>query len=438
MHLQFYFQTHFETLLKDKLSTLNILPLFTLFIFTIILKRLNSSWLSPPVFFSSLWSFFILVPLIFAPQYPVDSFGLWIITLFVYAVGIGSFIGNNIIKNQIIFNNIKLNEKTFKPLFLIVEGMIILSSIGLILLFYFGLSRFSLSNSLIDLLLLPNQFSMDRYTDVVVMPISIRLLMYFLFPASLTAGVVFRFVEKRWHKVVLLLPIFLSIGYAFILTTRSTIILSLVLWFSGFFAAKILKQDAKTNFFKIQSLLLTLFFGVCFIGIFILTAWLREAGGEFIFSAMVENTRAYFFGYLSSFTQWAQNYNYNKLSMGLITFAGPADLMGLTDRGPGFYNEISILGQSHTNIFTALRGIIHDYSILGGFIFFLLFGLLSTLAFKQCIKNKILWIIPLSIFYAFTIYSPLISIFNYNSIIAAWVILAISILFMPILRRISN
>jgi len=420
------------------LSILNTLPLITLFSFTLVLKRLNSSWLAPPVFFSSLWSFFILVPFIFAPHYPINSYGLWIITLFVYGLGIGSFIGNNFSNNQIIPNARILIKKTFKPLFFIVEGMIFLSLTGLILLFYFGLSRFNLSNSLIDLLLLPNQFSMDRYSDVVVMPISIRLLMYFLFPASLIAGVVFRFVEKRWKKGVLILPILLSIGYAFILTTRSTIILSLVLWFSGYFASRILKQDEKINFFNIRFLLLTLFFGATFIGIFVLTAWLREAGGEFIFSAMVENIRAYFFGYLSSFTQWAQNYNNDNLSMGLITFAGPADLMGLTDRGLGFYNEISILGESHTNIFTALRGIIHDYSIFGGFIFFLLLGLLSTLAYRKCMQNKILWIIPLSIFYAFTIYSPLISIFNYNSIIMAWVILAVSILFMPVFRRILN
>ncbi len=420
------------------MSLLNTLPLIALFSLSLILKRIYSSWLSPPVFFSSLWSFFILVALIFAPHYPINSYGLWVITLFVYGLGIGSFIGNNFSNNQSI-NDVKiLNKKTFKPLFSIVAGMIILSLIGLILLFYFGLSRFNLSNSLIDLLLLPNQFSMDRYTDVVVMPTSIRLMMYFLFPASLTAGVVFRFVEKRWKKLVLISPILLSVGYAFILTTRSTIILSLVLWFSGLFAAKILKQDEKVNFLNIQSLFFTSIFGATFIGIFILTAWLREAGGEFIFSAMLENLRAYFFGYLSSFTQWVQNYTYDNLSMGLITFAGPADLMGLTDRGLGFYNEISILGESHTNIFTALRGIIHDYSIYGGFIFFLLFGLISTLAYRKCIQNKILWIIPLSIFYAFTIYSPLISIFNYNSIIAAWVILALSILLLPVIRRILN
>ena len=106
------------------MSILNTLPLITLFSFTLVLKRMFSSWLAPPVFFSSLWTFFILVPLIFAPQYPINSYGLWVITLFVYALGIGSFIGNNITNNQIIHNVRILNKKTFKPLFFIVEGML--------------------------------------------------------------------------------------------------------------------------------------------------------------------------------------------------------------------------------------------------------------------------------------------------------------------------
>ena len=414
----------------------NFFPLTILLIFTAILKKINFSWLSPPVFFSTLWSFFIIAPLIFAPKYPINSFGLWVITFFVFAVGTGSFIGNFINKKYISNNFEILNKKTFKTLFFLVEILIFLSFTGLILLFFFGLSRFNLSSSLIDLLLLPNQFSIDRYSDVVVIPTFIRLLMYFLFPASLIAGIVFGYFKKGWRRITLLLPIFVSIGYAFILTTRSTIILSFVLWISGFFASKILNHEENTNFFKIRSLVLTLLLGSSFITIFVLTAWLRDAGGEFIITAMIENVRAYFFGYLSSFTQWVENYNFDRLSMGLVTFAGPADLMGLTDRGLGFYNEISILGESHTNIFTALRGIIHDYSIIGGFIFLGFLGFLSTIAYRRCIQNKLLWVIPLSMFYAFTIYSPLISIFNYNSIIASWVILATSILLMPMIKRI--
>jgi oligosaccharide repeat unit polymerase len=121
-----------------------------------------------------------------------------------------------------------------------------------------------------------------------------------------------------------------------------------------------------------------------------------------------------------------------------VTFAGPADLLGLTERQLGFYNEISILGTSHTNIFTALRGVIHDFSILGGFLFFSFFGFIATLALNQCRQKKIFWIIPLSAFYAFTIYSPLISIFNYNSILFSWILLGGTIFTTPIIKRFVN
>ena len=82
------------------MTILNILPLTVLLGFIAILKKLNFSWLSPPLFFSSLWSFFILAPLIFASKYPMNSFGLWIITFFAFAVGAGSFIANIFNNNQ--------------------------------------------------------------------------------------------------------------------------------------------------------------------------------------------------------------------------------------------------------------------------------------------------------------------------------------------------
>jgi oligosaccharide repeat unit polymerase len=172
-----------------------------------------------------------------------------------------------------------------------------------------------------------------------------------------------------------------------------------------------------------------------FTGIFILTAWLRDAGGEIFIDAMIDNVSAYFFGYLSSFTQWIQVYNQKNILFGMVTFAGPADLLGLTERELGFYNEVSVLGESHTNIFTALRGIIHDFSIIGGFLYFGIFGFIGTMAYNACFNKRILWIIPLSIFYAFTIYSPLISIFNYNSILFSWIILGFTIIISPIFKR---
>ncbi|MDD9880038.1 MAG: oligosaccharide repeat unit polymerase, partial [Candidatus Marinimicrobia bacterium] len=177
---------------------------------------------------------------------------------------------------------------------------------------------------------------------------------------------------------------------------------------------------------------------IIFTGIFVITSWLRNAGSELFLDSVVENVSAYFFGYLSSFTQWIQMYHQNGMTFGLVTFAGPADLLGLTERDLGFYNEISILGTAHTNIFTALRGIIHDYTIIGGFLFFGVMGLIASVATKEIQSKNYLWIVPLSAFYAFTLYSPLISIFNYNSILFSWVIMAIIMISTPMIKRIIH
>ena len=415
-----------------------LIPVSLMVAFSFSMKRLNKSWLAPPTFFSTLWTFFVIAPICFAPSFPVHSYGIWVILLFMIAVGVGSIFGDQYQSKTIVSEMESQLVAVFQIMPIITSILTILSLGGIILLFFFGISRFSLSNSLIDFLILPNQFSMDRYAGVVVMPISIRLLMYLLYPASLMGGITYNQVNNRWLKYFMVLPIVLSIGYAFLLTTRSTILLSIILWMSGLLSAKVLKNDKVNEMFNVRSVITYLFAIGGFTGIFILTAWLRDAGGEIFIDTIVENVRAYFFGYLSSFTQWVQSYVQNNLLFGIVTFAGPADLLGLTERQLGFYNEISILGTSHTNIFTALRGVIHDFSILGGFLFFSFFGFIATLALNQCRQKKIFWIIPLSAFYAFTIYSPLISIFNYNSILFSWILLGGTIFTTPIIKRFVN
>ena len=412
-----------------------VLPISILIGFTALMKHLQKSWLAPGTFFAVLWTFFVVTPIVFAPSYPVFPFGIWVITIFVFAVSMGSVLANQF-QNKI---NIQIEDESIsiihRFLFLATFILTIISSMGLIFLFFFGVSRFNLSNSIIDFLVLPNQFSMDRYHGAVVIPQTVRLMMYLLYPASLMGGIAFINVSKKWQKIFLIIPIVLSIGFAFLLTTRSTILLSVILWSSGLFTSKIFHHDGKTKILKFQSLIILIFTFAGFTGIFILTAWLRDAGGEIFIDAMIDNVSAYFFGYLSSFTQWIQVYNQKNILFGMVTFAGPADLLGLTERELGFYNEVSVLGESHTNIFTALRGIIHDFSIIGGFLYFGIFGFIGTMAYNACFNKRILWIIPLSIFYAFTIYSPLISIFNYNSILFSWIILGFTIIISPIFKR---
>ena len=111
-----------------------------------------------------------------------------------------------------------------------------------------------------------------------------------------------------------------------------------------------------------------------------------------------------------------------EISYGLYTFAGPADLFGLRERPLGFYTDVVALHHSYTNIFTAFRGMIHDFTIPGTLFLGILVGYTATVSFIKCISGHIMFLLPLSLFYAFTLFSFLISIFSSNSTVAAWVI----------------
>ncbi len=105
------------------------------------------------------------------------------------------------------------------------------------------------------------------------------------------------------------------------------------------------------------------------------------------------------------------------------------DWLGIIERDIGFYKENIILANSvYTNIFTVFRGLIEDFSIPGTLVFGFGIGVLARLAFNRCSYGQFMWMMPLTLYYAFVLYSPIISLFNYNSAIMAWVITAIPLL----------
>ena len=142
-----------------------------------------------------------------------------------------------------------------------------------------------------------------------------------------------------------------------------------------------------------------------------------------IVDLLVDQVRAYFFGYLSAFSKWLSSNVEYSFNNGYITFAGPFNLIGLLERPLGFYDSISITSGISTNIFTAFRGIITDFSIYGSILIAFMIGFFSQLIFQSNKKTTFLSIVPISMFYSFTLYSPLISIFHYNSIVFSWIIL---------------
>ena len=105
------------------------------------------------------------------------------------------------------------------------------------------------------------------------------------------------------------------------------------------------------------------------------------------------------------------------------TFAGPMNLFGIIERDLGFYDPIKINKTITTNIFTAFRGFVSDFSLIGSLIISFILGMYLQFVYQRKVDNCLSGIIPISIFYSFTLYSPLISIFHYNSIFFSWVLI---------------
>ena len=140
----------------------------------------------------------------------------------------------------------------------------------------------------------------------------------------------------------------------------------------------------------------------------------------------LDDARISYFGHISAFSTWLNDYHYVGLTFGANTFSGPLDLLGLIKREIGFYKEnIYLANGSYTNVFTIFRGLIDDFSIPGTLIIGFGIGVFARLAFNKCSYGHFMWMIPLTLYYSFVLYSPIISLFNYNSAIMAWVITAI-------------
>ena len=411
-----------------------ILPLMLLLIAALTLRTIHKSWFSPGAFFPLLWFFFTIIPIIFAIEYPTPVFGIWVITAFCISVGLGSLLavpGNNLWSpsSYLAANSITKYSRTVQWGTAVTS---LLSLTGIIFLLRYTTMKFQLDYSFFSLLALPNQISIERNNELLVYPFHLKFFLYWLFPAALFAGVGFSLATTKKQYLLYFSPLFIAVMKGALETTRSTILLSLVLWLAGYAGARVAQRDNLKHLFDKKSFLFVSIAGIVFVCLFVSLQWLREAGGDFIAELLMEKIKLYFFGYLSAFSLWVSSVHNVDVTLGMTTFAGPFSFIGLIDRKLGFYDSTTIIyGLTSTNVYTALRGIINDFTIIGSLVFGIGIGFGATMAFQKSLQGYLFWLVPLTMFYAFTLYAPLISIFHYNSVIASWLIVFLTFFLVP-------
>ena len=405
-----------------------IIPLISIG-FVGVFNRINlKSWLAPASIFSMLWFLLLSTTLFVAPEFPIYSFGLWYILGISLALTLGSLlVPKPILPDSDRYHNIEVinlfffNRANF--ILILISVFCLISLVGIIVLLLFGIKRYELNINLFSLLSLPGQLYDDRDAGILFVPWYIRYLTYFIMPSSLLSGILIPF-EKYPRKIICYAPIILAILIGMVYTTRATILFSIVLFISGLFSSYIILKKDDNIFSSIRSLLS---FGSIFLFLlfsWILLQWLRGgADSEFLYYPIVNTIKSVVLGSSTVFTTWLQNYNqHGGVTFGLYTFAGPMDIIGLNERQLGFYSEFVSLPNGYSNIYTAFRGLIHDFTITGSILICFVIGIFSQLSYQRCRHGNVIWLIPLSLFFAFTLFSPFISIFSSNSVTMAWII----------------
>ena len=407
-----------------------IFPVITILASALMARKITGTWLSPGSFFASAWSFFLIVPLLFAPEFKVDQLGIWFIAILSMACAAGSVIAYKPTPPKHRVSVLSLNtyyRNLHRPLVVFT----IISIGGLIFLFRHALNTYNFGYYSTGWISIPNLIAVDRYSGYLNYPFIIKYSLYCIYPANLLGGLLLSMRQISFKmKILTAIPLLLALLLGIIEGARTSILLGLVLFFSAWMSgAMVNNQDSnkKKPYFKLALGIGAIM--IAFTGIFILIQWLRQGMDFIIVDLLIDRIRAYFFGYLAAFTQWVGEYESVHLSGVLTTFAGPFNLMGVMERSLGFYEPVNISSGISTNIFTALRGLVIDFSIPGAIIITFIMGFFLQLSYQRGISGSIINTLPISMFYAFTLYSPLISIFHYNSILFSWVIIAVIFLF---------
>ena len=412
------------------LALVNLITVLVAMLTLAVFSRLYSrTWLEPGSFFLLIWVIYIFIPILVAPENHIYSFGIWYIFSFSLAIILGSLVWNRLEPvsrlDKALTTGANLGSYS-NILFNFTIIFVLLSAFGVPLLLVAGINRYNLVVDLFSLSSLPNLFYVDRDSGIFQLPWQINGFIYFTYTASLIGGFTFKLFPKK-KKLFCFIPLFIAFFYGVVLAVRSGIFLSIILWLSGWLGSLVYLQDLK---FRPQTIMFSIISFMLLITVFISVRWLRSGADDpFLIMVFIDYARISYFGHLSAFSTWLNDYQYAGLTFGSNTFSGPLDLLGIIEREIGFYKENILLVDSvYTNIFTIFRGLIEDFSIPGTLIIGFGVGMLVRLAFNRCRYGHFMWMVPLTLYYAFVLYSPIISLFNYNSAIMAWIFIAIPLI----------
>jgi len=252
-----------------------------------------------------------------------------------------------------------------------------------------------------------------------------------VYAAPIFGGILFAMRRLSRDIRLSMLSLFPAFSVFVLQTTRAAVVTGLILWISAWFAVRVLLERGRCRIFTKK--LVSAFCGIVLVMIALYAGGQVMRGGDMpevgaIGDVLVSPAaRASMLGHISVFSQWFHESRITLVSpaFGAYSVAGVFDQLGLHPRPGGLYGDFyEVEPGGITNVYTVFRGLIEDFTLPGSLVFLFLAGICAGSAYDRVRAGNPQYAPFLVAFYAFT-GSHGVSIFNYNSVLFACLVVAI-------------
>ncbi|HEY0829508.1 MAG TPA: O-antigen polymerase [Candidatus Dormibacteraeota bacterium] len=386
-------------------------------------RRSGGSWYSPAAFFALYWCFFGGLPLIAGPI-GVAPVGMLFVAASCAALLLGGWMARRWVPSRP-----SSSTQPAEPPFLgwAVAACTVLGLIGVADILYSVESSSSATRLLsFDAIVQTiHHLAIARNGGTWQEPALARVLTTATYLGPMLSGLMIgirRSGSSRWLSLVVFAP---SVLITVVLTTKSSLLLPLALGASTYIATSIAAGNSPALSWKRAAWLVGLV--VVLAGGFVLVQMARYAGWSSGRPAeVVQSLWQSVFPYLGVFSAWLQANGVSASlhpTFGQYTFAGAFDLLHIRTRVAGLYTEQFVINGSQYNIYTAFRGVIQDFTLPGALVFLALVGFGAELAYRRVRAGEVGFVGLLAAFYAATLWSFVVDVFIYNTIVLAFAIL---------------
>ncbi len=384
------------------------------------------SWVAPSVFAPAIWLIYLLVPLTAAPEYRVSALSMWLLLVLIGGMSCGAMIAEGGSRDSLV-PLAPLSKVSVPVLLRWTVALSAVSLAGALDAAGTALNDYGLTLSFSSFLDVGHLLAVERYSGE-QSPALVRLLTTWMYPAALLGGITSALPITRRQRALCFVPLLPALAFSLVQAARANTLIAVALGGGGWLAAKVCLGQQHFRVAGRRSLLAVALAVLTAVSFFLVIDLFRIHKPDQQLTAEMDfdwgRVQAATVGYLATFGDWVERpegLGTFQISLGAYSFGGLLEALGLHARKTGMYEELVILDQkgNNSNIYTAFRGLIEDFSLPGALLFCTLAGYLAGFCYRTGSWGRPASLVTLAAFYAFVVWSPIGSIFVYNGPILA-------------------